>query len=278
MGEEGTSNTAGNQAEKKTVNKSSEYSLTEAAPVVHQDFRKIRVEPAFTGEDEKTVDIRCDQDDSDVEQEDQEVSDDEQEPVDENCENETGVINKRKSFELNQEKSNTEIPIIDVDVEDETVIDLDNENDIVDTDNEKESVIDSDSESEDIIDVDSENEAVIDVDRENEADIDVNSGNKKQAVINTDSKTEAVTDNDRESEATVDRDNEIVIDTDSENEVVNDEDCENELKKAITVSGGIDVNKTKDKKLTDAVQTASGKFIVSPNKYIPTKRKPGKQT
>ena len=49
------------------TNEPGQSSLTKVAPLVHQDLRKIRVDPAFTGEDDQEVQLGDVQDDSDVE-------------------------------------------------------------------------------------------------------------------------------------------------------------------------------------------------------------------
>ena len=83
LGEAGPSYKTEKQAEENK--ETTESGVTEAAPTVHQNLSKIRVEPGFTGEDEKTVEFTSDLDDSDIELEDdaEEPDDEEQEPDDE---------------------------------------------------------------------------------------------------------------------------------------------------------------------------------------------------
>ena len=86
--------------EKDKTCKSGETSLTKAAPVVHQDLRKIRVEPAFTGDDEKAVELETSQDDSDLEN----LSDNEQEASDVEQEENSGALPEEKLDDRSKEE------------------------------------------------------------------------------------------------------------------------------------------------------------------------------
>lgn len=59
---------------------------TKQVPVVHQDYKKIRVEPKFSGEDIKQVVLDSCQDDFDVESDDSDEGDDESEDLNSNSE------------------------------------------------------------------------------------------------------------------------------------------------------------------------------------------------
>ena len=86
--------------EKDKTCKPGETRLTKAAPVVHQDLRKIRVEPAFTGDDEKAVELETSQDDSDLEN----LSDNEQEDSDVEQEENSGEIPEEKLGDRSKEE------------------------------------------------------------------------------------------------------------------------------------------------------------------------------
>ena len=297
------------------------------APIVHQDLRKIRVDPAFTGEDNQEVQLDDVQDDSDVEG----LSDDEEDDdivesgnemlLSDNANEEKTEVNVHQSTEKSAgqrmdpndaEKEKGEIIIDDDEEEDEDddvgrgfdndqnqdvwiAIPFNNVNksddrtvdnevemfyakddagyegveDLSDSEDKEEAVDISDSEEE-VIDLDSDSDEVVAL---NEEDSSRNIEKPLRLGQRNDgnSSDNAIVDSDSDSEN---------ISSTAKSKSKQSVKTKNTLKKPVSIvklpSKQKQTEHSKEAKKKSVVQTPSGKFSVTANKYTTTKQKTGK--
>lgn len=279
MEEKNQSSAESKAAESEGSNVPSETSLATMAPVVHQDLRKIRVDPAFSGEDDQTIQLDDDvQDDSDINAE--EESDEESEfpepcesATKKSCTNDEDEIvmldSESKVGSSGDAKNDAEVVIM----EDEKMVtssgkvdedhkfvseNVDDKKDVMDEKKNiaerlgsqgEECTIEISDEEEETIVVESDNDAELLPDEELSDDHDLSEGEHHSQNLGESNSDEDVTEMGSESECVRD-----TIKT-SHKQLV----------------------KSKGSKGRAVVATSSGKFLVKPNKYTSTeKQKAGK--
>ena len=335
----------------------SQSSLTKVAPIVHQDLRKIRVDPAFLGEDNQELQLDDVQDDSDVDtmsDDDDGENDDEKAEIEDDLESGNEKVEHSESIEKGKRKTSVndgskgkskhangsqrmvvkdanaksmEGEIIDEDKgetyedngatqNDDTDQDQDtwiavpikdvkqtNDNDRALDDEVKmvsamdnpgcEGIVEESdsSEEEDAIDISDSDEEVVDLDSDSDEMTGCIEKDSKRNLENVKAGKRIVENplslDDSEDENC--SDNEIV-DSDSDSENVNSsvkskqsvKSEKSNKKKHVSVAKLASKRKqtrhSREAKRKGVVQTPSGKFSVTPNKYTTSKQKTGKKT